>query len=108
MGQSRGFCRGDAAIPGRPIDDAAPYRDGWIFRVGAEKAGLRGREAHPTVIASSTCDEAIHLSAGKGGLLRFSRNDAGEAGPGMHSSPTSPPMPAFQGCEPAARRLLPI
>ena len=34
------FCRGHAAVAGRAVDDAAPYRDGRVFRVDAAKAGV--------------------------------------------------------------------
>jgi len=37
VGQGGGFRCGDAAIPRGAIDDPAPHRDRWIFRIGTEK-----------------------------------------------------------------------
>src|SRR3981081_3388049 len=73
VGQSGGFRRGHAAIRGGAVDDAAPYRDGWIFRLDPEKESaviLRGclemrpnKKGFEIVIASAS--EAIHSHKGR-------------------------------------------
>ena len=62
LGQSGRFCDRDAAVGRGTSDDAAPDRDGRVFRVGAEKAGLS-----PTLPrhCEERSDEAIHSSSQK-------------------------------------------